>query len=204
MLVTEIQQQQVAQRITEIERRTDAELVCVLAARSDAYYEIPTLWAALIALASPILLFATNWWVHTHWILGVQLTVFLSLTFLLRWPPLLMRCVPKSVRYWRASNLARRQFLDNNLHNTEGETGLLIFISEAEGYVEIIADRGIARQVPNATWQTIIDQFIARIKQHQTLPGLLDCLDQCGHLLAQHVPATQQKNELSNRLIILK
>ncbi len=203
MLVTVEQQQQVAQRVNDIESQTDAELVCVLASRSDDYYDIPTLWAALIALASPLVLFTTYWWIHTSWILSVQLGVFLTLALILRWPPLLMYCIPKSVRHWRASNLARRQFLEQNLHHTKGETGVLIFISKAERYVEIIADRGIHRHVPNETWQKLLDELILQIQQKQTFPGLLNCLEECGILLKKYVPATEQKNELPNHLIVI-
>ena len=64
--------------------------------------------------------------------------------------------IPKGVREWRASNMARRQFLERNLHHTDGDTGVLIFVSEAEHYVEILADRGISAQVDDGRWAEII------------------------------------------------
>ena len=39
-------QQQIGAAIGDIERLTDAEVVCVLAPRSDDYHYIPALWAA--------------------------------------------------------------------------------------------------------------------------------------------------------------
>ncbi len=203
MLVTESQQQQIEQCISEIETKTDAELVCVLAARSDPYYYISAVWAACIAFLAPIPLGFFTEWFHLSFILFLQAGTFITGFLLLRWPPLLTYFIPKPVRYWYATNLARRQFLAQNLHHTQGATGVLIFISEAEHYVEIMADRGIHQHVPNETWQHIVDELITQIKQQRTFPGLLTCLDQCGALLAQHVPATHQKNELPNRLVIL-
>lgn len=189
--------------IAEVEKQTDAELVTVLAPRADNYYYIPTLWAALLALLLPPLLGFTHLWLTANDLLLAQWLTFMVLALLFRIPAIMMRLVPKSVRYWRASNLARRQFLDNNLHHTRGETGLLIFVAEAEHYVEIIADRGISRHVNNDQWQQIIDRFVSSIQQGKTQQGFLDCIGSCGELLRQHVPATSEKNELPNHLVVL-
>ena len=94
-------------------------------------------------------------------------------------------------------------FLENNLHHTDDEMGLLIFVSEAEQYVEIIADRGISKHVADDQWQAIINQFTSRVKAKHTLQGFIECIEACGGLLKQHVPATSEKNELPNHLIVL-
>jgi putative membrane protein len=198
------QQQLVAEAIARVEKTTDAELVTVLARQSDRYTYIPLLWAALLALVTPTLLLMSPFWLETAAIVFIQLLVFIVAVLLLRIPAIAIRLIPKSVRYWRASNLARRQFLEHNLHHTRGETGVLIFVSEAERYVEIIADRGINARVKQEQWQGIVENFIAAIKRGDTLPGFLDCVTACGALLQQHVPATHQKDELPNRLIVLE
>jgi putative membrane protein len=118
--------------------------------------------------------------------------------------PLLFRLLPKSLRHWHAANLARRQFLEQNLHHTAGQTGVLIFVSEAERYVEIIADRGINRHVDASEWQSIIDQLTERVGQGKTLEGFLECIQRCGELLKTHVPAISPKNELPNHLIVIE
>ena len=51
------------------------------------------------------------------------------ITLLFRLPAITVRLVPRTVRHWRASNLARRQFMELNLHRTEAATGMLIFVS---------------------------------------------------------------------------
>ena len=55
-LLTQQQQQQVAEAVTRAEQRTDAEIVTVLAPRADDYSYIPLLWASLIALLVPAVL----------------------------------------------------------------------------------------------------------------------------------------------------
>ena len=189
--------------IQQVERQTDAELVAVLARQADDYRYIPALWAALIALLVPGIAWLSGLWLDTPGLLLLQLAVFLVLAALLRVPFILFRLIPRSVRAWRAANLARRQFLENNLHHTAGESGVLIFISEAERYVEIIADRGINRHVQQEQWQDIVDALTTAIKQNNTHQGLLDCINACGGLLKEHVPATSEKNELPNHLVVI-
>jgi len=202
-LLTEQQQQQVADAIAVVERETDAELVTVLAYRSDHYAHVPTLWAAAIALLTPGVLALTPLWLNLWDLLLAQWAVFLLLALLLRWQPLHARLVPKKLKDWRASHLAHRQFLAQNLHHTSGETGVLIFVSEAEHYVQILADRGISQHVEQSEWQAIVDAFIAQVQRGETLQGFLDCIQRCGELLKTHVPATESKNELPNRMIVL-
>lgn len=203
------QQQQVAEAISAAERNTDAELVTVLARRSDRYTYIPILYAAAVALLTPGILALTPLW-RGSWVpfglwelLFVQWSVFIVVALMLQWPPLLTRVIPAPVKRWRAANLARRQFLEQNLHHTRAHTGVLIFVSEIEHYVEIIADRGIDVHVDQAQWQQIVDAFTARVKRGEILPGFLQCVQSCGELLQRHAPATEQKNELPNRMIVL-
>lgn len=194
---------QVAEAINTVERETDAELVTVLAMQADNYLYIPTLWAAVIALLIPALLKLSPFWLSENELFLIQWFNFIALALLFRVPGIMMKLVPRSVKHWRARNLARTQFLENNLHHTKGETGVLIFISEAEHYVEIIADRGISQHVSNDQWQNIVDTLTASIKRKQTLEGMLRCITDCGAILKQHCPATGSKNELPNHLVVL-
>lgn len=202
-LLTEHEQQQVAQAINRVELHTDAELITVLAARADDYSYIPLLWASLLALLLPGAVNYFGAWLGAQQLLLLQWGCFIGLALLFRLPGLTTRLIPRAVRHWRAANLARRQFLEQNLHHTEGATGMLIFVSEAEHYVEILVDQGIASRLPNETWQAIVATFTQQVKQGQTLQGFLDCIEACGAQLKQHLPATHARNELPNRLVIL-
>ncbi len=202
-LLTEHEQRQVAEAIARVERHTDAELVTVLASRADDYAYIPLLWASLVALLVPGLLFYLTGWFSVNSLLIVQWLTFLALCLLFRLPSLTTRLIPRSVRHWRASNLARRQFLEQNLHHTVGSTGVLIFVSEAERYVEILVDEGISRHLGNEVWEGIVQRFTEQVRQGQTLQGFVSCIEACGELLRQHVPLTHERNELPNRLVVL-
>ncbi|WP_344802689.1 TPM domain-containing protein [Allohahella marinimesophila] len=203
-LLTKEECAQVAAAIEKVEQGTDAELVTVLARQADDYTYIPLLWAGIVALILPGAVNYFTEWYNAHQLLLIQWMAFIGLSLLFRIPQILRRLVPDSVAYWRASNLARRQFLEQNLHRTTDATGMLIFVSEAEHYVEILVDNGISVRLPDSTWQIIVDDFTAQVRAGKTLAGFIGCIEACGDLLAQELPATHRRNELPNRLVILE
>lgn len=201
-LISNTERQLVAERIAEVERRTNAELVAVLAARSDDYGYIPLLWAALAALTVPSIGLFTP--LAADAVVLAQLALFCVLALVLRVPALRIRLVPQRVRHWRAANMARRQFLEQGLHHTSGETGILIFVSEAERYVEILADRGIDRHVAPERWNGVVAEFIAAMRAGRTLSGIETAIAQVGEILADTVPKTpDNQNELDDRLVLI-
>jgi putative membrane protein len=57
--------------------------------------------------------------------------------------------------------------------------------------------------VDDLVWRAMVDVFTQHVRDGKTLEGFLGCIDACGQLLSEHVPVTQGRNELPNRLIIL-
>ena len=196
-LLSKSDQEAVAAAINEVERETDAELVTVLTAQSDNYSYIPLLWAGILALLVPGIANYFGNWLGADMLMLVQWGTFILLSLLFRVPGINTRLIPRQVRYWRASNLEQR------LHHTEGATGMLIFVSEAERYVEILVDQGIADILDNSVWEDIVADFTSKVRQGQTRQGFLDCIAACGKLLKEHLPATHERNELPDQLVIL-
>ncbi len=123
---------------------------------------------------------------------------------LFKWSPLKVRLIPPGVKKLRARRLAREQFFLQNLHGTPGRTGILLFVSVAEHYVEIIADKGINDVVSDNAWEIIVEQFVADVKNNRVVDGFLTAISACGTLLAAHFPATaEDTNALPNHLIEL-
>lgn len=203
-LINQQEQSQVAETISNVERLTDAELVTVLARQADDYTYIPLLWASVLALLLPGAVNYFGQWQDIHQLILSQWAGFIILAVVFRIPKIQTRLIPRTVRHWRASNLARRQFLEQNLHHTHGETGMLIFVSEAERYVEILVDRGISAKIPDVYWEAIVSQFTARVAKGETAQGFIECIKSCGEELQRQLPASGEKNELPNHLIILE
>jgi len=182
-LLTKTQLAAIADQITEIEKATDAEVVTVLAKQADDYYYIPTLWAAMAGVIAPSALLLLPHWLVLSEILLIQVSLFGVLALLLRSPVLLRRLIPKRVRHWRASNLARRQFLENNLHHTEGGLGVLIFVSELERYVEILADRGVAEQILTRPGHQLCSALRKKLAKVKSMTALISACKQWGQSL---------------------
>jgi putative membrane protein len=201
-LFGEQERNQIADAIAEVEQRTNAELVAVVAARSDDYRHHSIAWAAALAL----LMSAPLVFVHASVVivLSIQLAFFCGLVLLFRIPVVARRLIPRHLGHWHASSMARRQFLEHGLHHTKGETGVLIFVSEAERYVEILADRGVSAHVDDSRWQAIVDRFIASVHRKRVASGFVEAIGECGDILSEAVPKTgDNPNELPNRLIMI-
>ena len=202
--LTERERQQIAAAIAAAEHRTQGELVTVITRCSDDYRYIPLLWAALLALLVPGVLSVFENPLPGDMAYLAQICTFLGAAALFNWLPLKMRLIPGNVKSLRAHRLAREQFFLQNLHMTRERTGVLLFVSVAERYVEIIADQGINEVVAEEAWQSIVNGFTGRVRKRQVAEGFLTAIDACGELLADHFPATDDnRNELPNHLVEL-
>ena len=194
--------ERVAEAIRAVEARTSAELVAVVAHEAESYQHIPTLWAALAALAlPPVVLLADPGWTTAE-ISLIQLGTFVALAALGWWRPVRMALVPTRVKKARAARLACEQFFVQRLHETAGRTGVLIFVSVAERHVEIIADVGISKLVDDNVWQRAVDHFTANVKAGRIAEGFIGAIEQCGGVLIGHFPAAgRNPDELPDHLI---
>ena len=202
-LFSKPEEDRIAAAIAEAERATSGEIVAVVAAESASYLHVPVMIAAVLALLVPWPLVYFTWW-PVQWIYVAQLAVFLLVLLALLPRRIRFALVPRAVKYGRAHRRAVEQFLTQNLHTTEGRTGVLIFISVAERYAAVLADTRIDSRVPAGTWQAIVDELTARIGEGHAADGLIAAISSAGGLLAAHFPpGTADPDELPNHLIVL-
>jgi putative membrane protein len=200
--LSEEDKQRIAEAIRDAETKTSGELVTVIAHAADTYLYIPILWASVAALTLPTIILLLPVELPFPHIYSLQLAIFLGLALLFRWNPLKMRLIPKAVKHRRASRLAWEQFFIQNLHLTRQRTGVLLFVSVAERYVEIIADKGINDKVKRDAWDDIVSDFSKRVKAKEIPEGFLSAISACGELLAEKFPRPEGDiDELPNRLI---
>jgi putative membrane protein len=194
----------ISRAIQEAESRTAGEIVTIIAREADDYPFLPLLWAAGAALLTPLPLVLLDLPLTALQIYEIQMVVFLGLGLLTRWRPLKMRLIPRAVKRQRAGRLARAQFVEQGLHHTEGRSGIMIFVSVAERYVEIMADQGINDRVPPGSWDGIVRDFVAKVRAKQTAEAFVFAVERCGALLAEHFPAEPRNpDELPNHLVEL-
>jgi len=211
--LTQTQKTSLREQIQQAESNTTAEIVTVIANQSDGYRYIPMLWAAIISLSLPGMYFlyqhvVNAGWQYPHesismarWYM-MQVLTFLGLGTLFQFTKLRLWLIPKSVKSHRAQRHAHEQFFVQKLHLTEHGTGVLIFVSVAEHYVEIIVDKAIADAIDNSVWQETIDEFIQHIRNGDIAAGFASTVSHCTEVLTEHFPAQHERpDELSNHLI---
>ena len=202
-LISEADEHRVAEAIADAERKTSGEIVAVLAAESSTYLYAPFLWASVIALTLPLVLILATWW-PTSWIYLAQLGAFAAVLTLTLPRPIRYALVPQSVKRARVRRRALEQFLVQNLHTTEGRTGVLIFVSAAERRAEIVADAAIEERVAKDTWQGIVDRLTAAFAEDRHVEGFLAAIDEVGGHLERHFPpGSCDANRLPDHLIVL-
>lgn len=203
-LLGEEDRRRIAAAIRDVESRTSGELVTVVARTSDSYAAFPLLAAAFLALLTPAVAWIAAPDLDPLDVYTVQLGVFIVVAAAALWRPLRMRLVPVAVRRRQAGRLAREQFHALGLDRTRGRTGILLFVSVAERYVEILADRGIDEKVPPGTWKEIVAAFTRQVRERKIADGFVGALTACGALLIAHFPrAADDRNELPDVLIEL-
>ena len=112
--------------------------------------------------------------------------------------------MPSSIKRARAHQKAVEQFLAQNLHTTKGRTGVLIYVSFAEHYAEVIADDGIYKKVPQETWNGVVSTLTTHLGRGQRVQGFITTIETCGTILAEQFPPGRiDQNELPNHLIVL-
>jgi len=196
--------QRIAAAIAHAEQGTRAELVAAIARRADDYRSNSLLAGCAGALVAALLGWLLLPWPGAGDMIAIELAGFLLLFALAAFTPLGMFVISPRRKRRRASRLAKLVFLQRGLASTDEGCGVLFFVSRAERYVEIIADRGIDQAVEPGAWQNIVDAFTAAVKKGEVEQGYLAAIGSLGTLLARHYPAQgDNPNRIPDRLIEL-
>lgn len=199
----------IGEAIRKAEAGTGGEVYAVLARSSDDYFFAAGFVATCgILAASVIAAFLAHWyWFNISLpVFGLAiLAAFVTAMILLRFLPLLrIYLVPRGIRYKRAHLNAVQQFLARNVHNTKNRTGILLFVSLAEQYAEVVADAGINAKVSQEEWNAIVGTLTHHASRLEVVEGFVMAIEQAGQLLAKHFPpGTVSANELDDHLIEL-
>ena len=213
----------VAAAVAAAEATTDAEIVPIVAAQSDAYHDAALHWVVLAMLFVVALLAAlprhgvslldplSNGWAG-EWTGGELLTallVLLSLVFLLAHyatRPLVvrMRLTPGTTKARRVRARATLLFRTAIQARTASATGVLLYLSVAERRAEIVADRAVASLVDPREWGEAMAVLVDAVRDDRPGDGLVAAIERIGAVLARHFPRTGlDPNELPDALIEL-
>ncbi|MGD0076841.1 MAG: hypothetical protein ABSD31_21320 [Candidatus Binataceae bacterium] len=170
--------------------RTSAGFALVIVPISDRYALFPVLWAAVIAISVTgiVALLRPGYTILTGFLINGGL--FIALALLLEWMPLRMRIVPGEVKRRLARELAHHEFAVRILAPATHRSGVMFFVSLAERYVEIIADREIHARVGSGAWDKTVADFVRAARENRLANGLIAAVESCASILETHYPAS--------------
>jgi putative membrane protein len=181
--------------VDQIRPRTAAALAVVLRGSSGSYRDVAVLFGATVAwLGLIVILFLPNE-VHPGFVPLDVLVLFLlaawycSRSRLRRW--LTTR------RRWRkqARTAAHAAFVEEGVLHTKQAQGVLVYWSLLERHVEIVADVGVVRAMPQHDWNAVV--FALRRAGHHPHGGaaFVEQVRALGDLLAKHMPPNQRDEQ---------
>lgn len=90
--------------------------------------------------------------------------------------------------------------------DTEHNNGVLVYLLLAEHRIEIVADRGLSRQVATAVWDDLVRAMASDFAQRRFEDGVNRAIDAVTVLLVEHFPLADgatRRNELPDAPVSL-
>jgi len=191
--------ERISQRITKLERRTDAEVVCAVATESGRYDRAESLCGLAVGLGALILctkLAGMNGWdSSTTLSLGLQIALvaggFLLGSVLASYCHGL-RSLLVSSREMKSevSRTAHQVFTQHGVGGTPNRGGVLIYLSLFERLLEVRCDQQVAEKITRSDLVVIRDAVLDKVRNGDTAGGLLAGLDRAEEILTHVLPAT--------------
>ena len=183
--------------VRELEACSCAEVVIEIRKRSGSYAHAEARFAALFAFAGLLLLLFSPWPFAAGWVaVDVVLLYALGIWIAKRSDVVRRLMTTRRERAEQVRRTAAAVFHERGVANTIGETGVLVYLSQLERRIEILADRGILLTVPALAWNQLLELARAHAGTAETLVEVVRALTP---LLEAHLPMREgDRDELSN------
>jgi putative membrane protein len=224
-MLSEADHARVAAAVSRAEASTSGEILCVLSHKVSNYRETPLAWAIGAAMIAPPIATAIGlhpWllsqaggdWVATNAVsldasirvaltsyAIIQLVIFAAVaTAIALATPLKLALTPQSLKRRRVRQAALYQL--NATRLLGASAAVVIFASEAERMVTVVADKAIHLKAGDVAWDSAVAAVLEGIRKGDAATGFVTAVDICGGYLAEHFPADgATHNALSDRLM---
>lgn len=194
--------------VRSAERRTSGEIVVVVLERSDRFPGANWLAGFVFFVAGTVTAMPWLPWHDPVLTLATQLALF-ALGFAAT------ALLPDFKRFFvsaaRATEMAQEQALQEfqrqRLHETQGNTGVLVFVSLFERCAVVLGDTGVGAKVDPRLWSNATSALLDGIRSGPSRQGLkkglIDAVRIVADVLAVHFPSqTADRDELPNLVIV--
>ena len=206
--------------ISEVEKKTSAEVVPVIVSASGRYDRAEDLFAFLLSL----LVLGCTWVLFQGMVPSIgawsgnqafrlnlplvltilAVTFFIGIALASRFPVLRLPLIAKREMQEEVERGARETFQRLKIRKTKDATGILIYVSLYEHMVHVVGDETINSKLLQGDWETICKTIISGFKSGKPDEGMRNGILLCGELLAHHFPVKPgDKNELFDTLYLI-
>jgi putative membrane protein len=223
-MLSEADHKRISAAIEAAEAKTSGEIFCVFAHEVSRYREVPLAWGAIAAFVIPPLLvlsglhrfaMAAFFWtdesvnavealvLHTVSAYAlVQAGLFVAVALIVSLPPVRRRLTPAALKRHRVRQVARHHFAAAGARLSHAEPHILIFASQADRKVELVAHAAIHKAVGDKPWNDAVAAVAGGMKAHNPAEGFVRAIGICGAALAEHFPSDgPARNQLPNTLL---
>lgn len=101
-------------------------------------------------------------------------------------------------------NRAQEVFAQLKMEATAARNGVLIYLAMNDHRLAVFGDEGIHARLGQDWWQQEVNTAIARFREQQFVPGLVNMIHDIGDALRTHFPYDEKgdSNELPNEIVL--
>jgi len=208
-ILSETEGEYLEHRVAEVERRSGAQVVLAVVARSDSHAELPWKACALGTALGGILAAAVAFWTPS-WLpgqtayLAVAATLaggLVGLLACLLLPPFARLLLDSHRAETEARQYADSLFLSRELYATTARSGVLLLVSLFERRVVLRPDRGLDARLSAADLERVVARVTAELKTGPVARALAAGLDALEEVLGAASGNEPGRDELPNRVI---
>jgi putative membrane protein len=192
---------QIAAKVKEAEKLSALEFVPVFVPQSARYRLFRFVLSSYLSLSLMTYFLLEGWARSIYFTVGISWGAGIGLFFILSWRPLLSRILPGSFKHEEVEEAARVSFLEHEVFATKNRTGILIFVSELERLVYLLADKSVAAKISAQELSGLaglLAKDLARSGSGEVFVKAITELSQ--RLSKDFPPEAGDKNELSDEL----
>jgi putative membrane protein len=224
-MLSQADHERIAAAVSKAEASTSGEILCVLSHKVSDYREVPLAWAALAAMAVPplTLAFGLHSWLISDaggdWVASnatsldtsvrlaltsyavAQVVIFAAVAVALAVAtPLKLALTPHGLKQKRVRRAAMHHLAATRLLGAGA--AVVIFASEAERMVAVVADEAIHLKAGDAAWDAAVAAVLKGVRSGDAASGFVGAVEICGGYLAEHFPSNgAHANVLSDGLL---
>jgi putative membrane protein len=190
VMLSKQQAERIEAAVRDAEARTSCEIAVSIVPSSGDDRGVAAIVGALVFALIAGVVPAVWWNIDRLTWTGIALAVGILVFWLCDRFDLGLRCLPANLLVKDARRAARAAFLDSGLDNTPERNAVMLFVSRAEHYVEILPDRAAAAAIEPAHWSAIVDGFRQAARKDDFGEAVAAAVGAIGQICAVHFPAS--------------